>query len=75
MKAFLAQVEEIEDFTPEAVQAAIKAVQKQTGQKGKKLFMPIRVVTTGQTHGPDLPKAISLLGKQKVSARIQKVIG
>ncbi len=75
MQVFLTQVEEIEDFTPEAVQAAIKAVQKQTGQKGKKLFMPIRVATTGQTHGPDLPKAISLLGKQKVSARIQKVIG
>ena len=28
--------------------------------------MPIRVAITGQTHGPDLPKAIELLGKDKV---------
>lgn len=27
--------------------------------------MPIRVATTGQTHGPELPNAIALLGKEK----------
>lgn len=37
--------------------------------------MPIRVATTGQTHGPDLPQAISLLGKEKVINRIQQLIG
>ena len=35
--------------------------------------MPIRAAVTGQTHGPDLPKAIELLGKEKVQNRIQKV--
>ena len=25
--------------------------------------MPIRVVTTGETHGPELPNAICLIGK------------
>ena len=34
--------------------------------------MPIRVATTGETHGPELPKAIALLGKEKVLARIRK---
>ncbi len=38
------------------LKAAIKAVQKSTGQKGKKLFMPIRVAVTGQTNGPELTK-------------------
>ncbi|MFD3449203.1 glutamate--tRNA ligase [Microbacteriaceae bacterium 4G12] len=75
LRAFQAELEALEQFTPEAVQAAIKAVQKQTGQKGKKLFMPIRVATTGQTHGPDLPKAIALIGKEKIITRIQKIIG
>ncbi|MFX3624939.1 MAG: glutamate--tRNA ligase [Ectobacillus sp.] len=73
MASFLAHLEAIEEFTPEAVNAAIKAVQKETGQKGKKLFMPIRVAATGQTHGPDLPKAISLLGKGKIITRIRKI--
>ena len=45
-------------------------MQKATGHKGKKLFMPIRVATTGQTHGPDLMKAIELLGKDKVKTRV-----
>ncbi|MDG4657842.1 glutamate--tRNA ligase [Ectobacillus antri] len=74
LEAFAAELESLEEFTAEAVQASIKAVQKKTGQKGKKLFMPIRVATTGQTHGPDLPKAIALLGKQKVLSRISKAI-
>ncbi|MGQ0439350.1 hypothetical protein ACT4UT_18705, partial [Bacillus sp. B-TM1] len=29
----------------------------------------------GQTHGPELPNAIALLGKEKVLNRLQKVIG
>jgi nondiscriminating glutamyl-tRNA synthetase len=52
----------------------MKAVQKSTGQKGKNLFMPIRAAVTGQTHGPDLPQAIELLGKDKVQMRISKII-
>lgn len=74
MKAFLAEIEQLVEFTADGIKAAIKAVQKATGQKGKKLFMPIRVATTGQTHGPDLPQAIALLGKEKVCQRIMSII-
>ena len=52
----------------------IKAVQKETGHKGKKLFMPIRVATTGQTHGPELPNAIHLLGLETVTVRLNDVL-
>nr|WP_251136627.1 glutamate--tRNA ligase [Exiguobacterium sp. s122] len=71
---FKAQLEQIEDFTPEAIKAATKATQKATGQKGKNLFMPIRVATTGQTHGPELPNAISLIGKERVLARLTTLL-
>jgi nondiscriminating glutamyl-tRNA synthetase len=74
LRVFAAELETLEMWTPDAVQSAIKATQKQTGQKGKKLFMPIRVATTGQTHGPDLPKAIALLGKDKIMTRIHAII-
>ncbi|MFE8703806.1 glutamate--tRNA ligase [Cytobacillus sp. FJAT-54145] len=74
LASFKNEVEKIEQFTGDELKAAIKAVQKQTGQKGKKLFMPIRVATTGQTHGPDLPKAIALLGKEKVIQRLASII-
>jgi nondiscriminating glutamyl-tRNA synthetase len=75
MKAFLNELNRLDVFGPDQIKAAIKVTQKETGQKGKKLFMPIRVATTGQTHGPDLPQAIALLGKETVVKRIEQLIG
>lgn len=74
MQGFLDQLENVEEFEPAAIKSAIKATQKATGHKGKKLFMPIRVATTGETHGPELPQAISLLGREAVNARLNQVI-
>ncbi|MEH6948777.1 glutamate--tRNA ligase [Bacillus sp. JJ634] len=74
MQAFLQEVEALEAFTAEEIKKSIKAVQKSTGHKGKKLFMPIRAAATGQTHGPDLPKAIALLGKEKIKQRLQSIL-
>ena len=73
LKAFAEEISSLEEFSADEIKAATKAVQKATGQKGKKLFMPIRVATTGETHGPELPKAISLLGKETVLARLQSI--
>jgi nondiscriminating glutamyl-tRNA synthetase len=72
MASFITQLEQLEVFEPDAIKSAIKAVQKETGHKGKNLFMPIRVVSTGQTHGPELPNAIALIGKEKVISRVEK---
>ncbi|WP_394239304.1 glutamate--tRNA ligase [Niallia oryzisoli] len=74
LAAFLHEIESLESFTADEIKKAVKAVQKSTGHKGKNLFMPIRVATTGQTHGPDLMKAIELLGKEKVNARVMNII-
>lgn len=74
MKAFLEEIEKLEEFSPDAIKKAIKAVQKSTGHKGKNLFMPIRAAATGQTHGPDLPKAIALLGQEKIKQRLNSIL-
>jgi len=74
LAGFANEVEAMEEFTADNIKAAIKAVQKSTGHKGKKLFMPIRVATTGETHGPELPQSIALLGKDTVLARLQSVV-
>jgi nondiscriminating glutamyl-tRNA synthetase len=73
LKSFVIELKGLESFSTDEIKAAMKAVQKATGQKGKKLFMPIRVATTGQTHGPDLPKAIHLLGLETVINRVERV--
>jgi len=74
LRAFLQELEDLEPFEAAEIKAAIKRVQKATGQKGKKLFMPIRVAVTGQEHGPELPNTIELLGKETVKKRIQNIL-
>ncbi|HEX7065068.1 MAG TPA: glutamate--tRNA ligase [Bacillales bacterium] len=74
MRELHAQLGQLEDYEPKAIFQAVKAVQKETGNKGKKLFMPIRVAATGQTHGPELPKTLYLLGKQAVLERLENVL-
>ncbi|WP_172188977.1 glutamate--tRNA ligase [Lentilactobacillus kribbianus] len=43
----------------------IKQIQKDTGIKGRKLWMPIRIAITHEMHGPELPESIELIGKEK----------
>lgn len=74
LRVFLDNLQAEADFTPQAVQAALKQTQKSTGFKGKQLFMPVRVAITGQVHGRDLAQTIALLGKEKVVERLNRVI-
>jgi len=74
LRTFLDEINNLENFEAEEIKAAIKRVQKSTGAKGKKLFMPIRVAITAQTHGPELPNTIELIGKEKVIERIQALL-
>ncbi|AGN34539.1 glutamate--tRNA ligase [Bacillus paralicheniformis] len=74
LRVFAETLEQLDSFTADEIKASIKAVQKETGHKGKKLFMPIRVATTGQTHGPELPQSIELLGKDTVLKRLNNII-
>ncbi len=44
---------------------------KQTlGISGKKLFMPLRIALTGQTHGPELAHIAQILGREKMKHRL-----
>ncbi|AJS60301.1 glutamate--tRNA ligase [Paenibacillus sp. IHBB 10380] len=74
LAAFLAKIEGTDEFTAANMAVLIKEVQKETGFKGKQLFMPIRVALTGQTHGRDLNQTIFLLGKEVVQNRLKAQI-
>ena len=73
LSAFQAQLEAMETVDAASVLATIKAVQKETGVKGKNLWMPIRVAVSGVTHGPELPDTVELLGKEKALSHIDQV--
>ncbi|MHA0857656.1 glutamate--tRNA ligase [Paenibacillus sp. CMAA1364] len=72
--ALLAKLNASEEFSPTNIAVLIKEVQKETGFKGKQLFMPIRVALTGQIHGRDLNQTIYLLGLDKVKNRLKSQI-
>lgn len=71
---FKGALETMDTFDEEAIKLAIKSVQKETGIKGKNLFMPIRIATSGVQHGPELAKTIEALGKEKCLAHIETVL-
>lgn len=74
LQVFTDKLIHLDDFTQDAIKDQIKATQKETGHRGKRLFMPIRVATTGQTHGPELPLSIELLGKEVILARLDDLL-
>ncbi|MGX7111863.1 glutamate--tRNA ligase [Gemella cuniculi] len=71
---FLEKLEDIEDFSSENIKVLIKTIQKDTGVKGKNLFMPIRIASTGSMHGPELNTSLELLGKERVQTRIKAAL-
>ena len=76
LEAFKAKLEAMsdEEFVAENIFPQIKAVQKETGIKGKNLFMPIRIAVSGEMHGPELPDTIYLLGREKSIQHIEKML-
>ncbi|MCZ8523795.1 MULTISPECIES: glutamate--tRNA ligase [Paenibacillus] len=74
LRSFLDKVEGAAEFSVDALKGLIKAVQTETGYKGKQLFMTIRVALTGQMHGPDLNMTLFLLGRDTVAARLKKLL-
>lgn len=72
LKVFKEQLLGLSDFSKENIQACIKATQKEAKVKGKMLYMPLRIATTGIMHGPDLASSICLLGKEKVLSRLEQ---
>ncbi|HEX5245560.1 MAG TPA: glutamate--tRNA ligase [Gaiellaceae bacterium] len=64
---------ELEPFTAEAIEAALRGVVEQLGLKPRQGFQPIRVAVTGSTISPGLFESIELLGREKTLRRLSAV--
>jgi glutamyl/glutaminyl-tRNA synthetase len=62
-----------EPITPESFDAIQKRIGVELNVKGKGLFVPIRVALTGSLNGPEMKKAVPLLGKDRALRRIGAV--
>jgi glutamyl-tRNA synthetase len=54
--------------------AWIKAIQTETGLKGKALYLPIRAIIMRQLSGPELEKVFVLLGPESIRARFEECL-
>lgn len=70
LKSFKEKVEAADQIDLDFAKTVFKAVQKDTGIRGKNLFMTVRVALTGQSHGPEMPDTIQILGKEGIIKRI-----
>lgn len=71
LKVFKEEINNIEDWTIENINAAINNTKEKALVKGKMLYMPIRIQVSGQMHGPELPDTIYLLGKDLILKRLK----
>jgi glutamyl-tRNA synthetase len=61
---------QLEPFTPESIEAALRAVLEQLGLKPRQGFQPIRIAVTGSKISPGLFESIELLGREKTLERL-----
>ncbi|KRM69433.1 glutamyl-tRNA synthetase [Apilactobacillus ozensis DSM 23829 = JCM 17196] len=74
LKEFSERISKIDIFDKTEILSTIKSIQKDTGIKGRKLWMPIRIAVTHEMHGPELPESIELIGRQKALEHIDQTL-
>jgi glutamyl-tRNA synthetase len=61
---------DVEPFTADSIESALRGVLDRLGLKPRQGFQPIRVAVTGSTVSPGLFESIELLGREKTLARL-----
>jgi glutamyl-tRNA synthetase len=62
---------EVEPFTAEEIEEALRGLAERLGQKPRQAFQPIRIAVTGSRVSPGLFVSIELLGRDETLARIK----
>jgi glutamyl-tRNA synthetase len=63
-----------EPFTPEAIEASLRSVVEETGEKPNKVFQPLRVAISGSTVSPGIFESVSVLGRDETLARVDDAL-
>lgn len=71
---FLKKISALKTWNIEEINKIIDASKKNFNVSGKNLFLPIRIYSTHNEHGPELNKIITFSGKEKIISNIQKFL-
>lgn len=71
-REYLQELQSISELNAGQFKTIMKKVQKETGVRGKQLWMPLRIALTGAMHGPELVYIAEYLGKDENIRRIRQ---
>jgi nondiscriminating glutamyl-tRNA synthetase len=74
IRGFANELSAVDKITAENAPHILAALGNKLGVSGRDLYLPLRVATTGQTHGPELEKIFVLLGKDRLIKRVEAAI-
>jgi nondiscriminating glutamyl-tRNA synthetase len=75
LKAAAASLSQLQDWQPQAIEAALMQVVETTGLKRNAIFMPIRLAVTGKKISPPIDHTLALMPRDTAMARIARAIG
>lgn len=62
------------DWTRDDSDAFIKKAMGELGLKGKQFYFPLRLALFGNTHGPDIPTLVDILGTAETIRRLRRAM-
>jgi nondiscriminating glutamyl-tRNA synthetase len=72
--SILRVLEEVPEIRSDAQPPLLAYLEEKTGRKGKSLYAPLRAAVTGKTKGPELAKALPLVGKERAIRRLKMAL-
>jgi glutamyl-tRNA synthetase len=74
LAAARSKLAEVDGWTAEAIERALRAACDETGLRPRVLFAPVRVAVTGSTVSPGLFESLELLGRDESIARLDQAV-
>jgi glutamyl-tRNA synthetase len=65
---------ELDDWSLEAIETALRSVVEERGVKPREVFQPVRVAIAGTTVSPGIFESVALLGREETIARIDAAL-
>jgi len=62
------------ELTADGWPALLAQMEEKSGKRGKNLLAPFRAAITGKTRGPELPKILPLIGKERMIQRLNMAL-
>jgi glutamyl-tRNA synthetase len=71
MAAVTDRLSELEEWSVENIEAALRELQQERGLSSRKAFQPVRAAVTGTLVSPPLFESIALLGRERTLERLR----